>query len=1153
MSVYFPLGLLFLGVLFLRISGEVYNVQTTNERCNGIQNCHTLEEYAINKTSYFENDDDIVLLFYEGHHVSQVPVEFLNVTKLSIRRALGESRCAVSIDCDFILKGIETVLVQGVCVHGQVLVKARDVTIAQCSIEYGPVNVSEFQTATFDAVNIYGNVGSQEASQLSLMCGACCMVEIRHSFLSDVSTTVTTHAEHCNAASKNAVTFLSSLFTGNTPFNSILVNITAVDANVNILNGSIVKGSYGGLQCHMARSDLNITDSFIQENDEMSGIFIILNAPDNSIAIKNTLVTENQLQDVSSGNPYRWYLPNGAGLSVNPGPNHATTQQSYSLLLKNVTFESNNDENAVPKTVFVYNSHSTMISDCHFLYNNGTGVAIYLTDTFVVTGRTSFIGNHAYEGGGLLLFNMHLTLNDDSHLVFYDNQVENVGGAICVRNIPIQIDDGQPCFYQLDTMSNITELSLSFANNTAQRGGNDIYGGTTRTSCTALVHSDDYTYGNPYGHIFNFSSSFGASVTSDPTRACLCNDTHTECADLESIFIKRELYPGEEFTLHLAIVGADFGHVAGSVVALVNSQSFLPELQTSQNIERSVCEELNYTVGSESGREAVMTLSIDGFTPNQWYTKVDSTRDYIEKYKKSGNIDINLLSTPLFLNMYMKPCPPGFAINFNNKNGAFCDCHSKISATGNHSCTIKNGEIFITREKRFWVSHGNTIDSNASIMFSDDCLSYQCKWAFQILNVDSPDDQCANDRSGRLCGKCKEGYSLALGSEKCLQCPNSLYLLLILLFLTLGAALVVVIKLLDLTVADGYINGLILYCNIVWINKNRLLHAVPQGFEFINVFLAWFNLDFGIQSCFFTGLTQYTYTWLQFVFPIYILLLSGILIALAQKVNILGNNGVPVLATLLLLSYYKFLVIIVSILRHALIIEIVDQNTVKELIVWEKDGSISYASGEHIPLLLMALLMLICFCIPYPLILLVSRHLNRLPNVAVVRWMLKFKPIYDAYGGPFKLKREYWVGGLLLIRAGLLIPSILIRGTAYNIILIIAMSGLFFFKLFAGRLYKTKYLALMENILIWNLIVVSSLGYLANSREHSYIACVFVTLAFVQFLILVVVKAVLLIRDKVCLGRAGSLTTDLQHYSSSYSTMEYNNRCSVSDDSAWRR
>ena len=66
-----------------------------------------------------------------------------------------------------------------------------------------------------------------------------------------------------------------------------------------------------------------------------------------------------------------------------------------------------------------------------------------------------------------------------------------------------------------------------------------------------------------------------------------------------------------------------------------------------------------------------------------------------------------------------------------------------------------------------------------------------------------------------LCGGCRDGFSLAIGSSRCIPCSNNSYLALLIFFSAAGFLLVFLISvLIDLTVSCGMINGLILYANI---------------------------------------------------------------------------------------------------------------------------------------------------------------------------------------------------------------------------------------------------------------------------------------------------------------------------------------------------
>ena len=76
------------------------------------------------------------------------------------------------------------------------------------------------------------------------------------------------------------------------------------------------------------------------------------------------------------------------------------------------------------------------------------------------------------------------------------------------------------------------------------------------------------------------------------------------------------------------------------------------------------------------------------------------------------------------------------------------------------------------------------------------------------------------NRFGILCGECQSEYSLALASNICLLCSDNVNLALLIFFAAAGILLVLFIEVLDMTVSQGTINGLIFYANIVWAYQN---------------------------------------------------------------------------------------------------------------------------------------------------------------------------------------------------------------------------------------------------------------------------------------------------------------------------------------------
>ena len=202
--------------------------------------------------------------------------------------------------------------------------------------------------------------------------------------------------------------------------------------------------------------------------------------------------------------------------------------------------------------------------------------------------------------------------------------------------------------------------------------------------------------------------------------------------------------------------------------------------------------------------------------------------------------------------------------------------------------------IYFSWNTSFWTS----ITLNNTV-YSKYCPFNYCNNAKSIQSVVYK-QQCAFNRAGRLCGEYKESFSLAIGSSHCIHCPTYNNLALLIFFAAAGFMLVVLISVLNLTVSQGIINGIIFYANIVWTYQSILFpKQVPSELVFLKVFIAWLNLDFGIEACFFNGLNAFWKIWLQFVFPFYIWTIAGLMIVAAKHstrlTHLFGNRAVPIL------------------------------------------------------------------------------------------------------------------------------------------------------------------------------------------------------------------------------------------------------------------
>ena len=437
---------------------------------------------------------------------------------------------------------------------------------------------------------------------------------------------------------------------------------------------------------------------------------------------------------------------------------------------------------------------------------------------------------------------------------------------------------------------------------------------------------------------------------------------------------------------------------------------------------------------------------------------------------------IPLLYTTVFVNVTLETCPLGFDLN------EICECAQGLRdiEDARITCEIRDHTGYITREGTVWVgvdASGNDLNVYYWHRYCnrDYCNSSQTSSDLQF----SDKLQCSSNRSGILCGKCQAGYSLWLGGNKCMKCNNK-YLALLIVFALLGILLVAFIKTLDLTVERGTINGLIFYANIVWTNNAILFSSQDRqniGYYIMTLPIAWINLDFGIETCFSENFDQLTKTGVQFLFPVYIWCIAGLIIIVChystRATRLFGNNSVAVLATLFQLSYGRLFRNITDVFTFA---DVSDSSGAIRT-VWSLDGNIRYGHSGHAGLIVVALLFYILFLLPFTLTLLLVPFLRAKSHLPPLHWINTLKPFFDTYYGPFKDKKQHqvWTGILLISRVVILIvyASTSTSSPEVNILTMTVIAALLLmYSAMVGLLYKKWIVSLLENIYIINLVLL---------------------------------------------------------------------------------
>ena len=749
------------------------------------------------------------------------------------------------------------------------------------------------------------------------------------------------------------------------------------------------------------------------------------------------------------------------------------------------------------------------------------GITAFHSDLFF-TSIATFMDNQGDNGGALTLISSFMYVSPNATVTFTNNQAKGLGAAVYITKPKHSVLCGVIAVCTIKVLGDCSFSSfplslLTFNQNKAGVAGNAIYGGHISACSPFSSNCSGCQVPDSSDLFFVNDSSDISSFTSDPTRVCFCENTIPNCY---KVMKKIAVFPGEDFILSLCIVGYGLGTVPGSVIAKrtgngLEHNLFGSKFQYSQEIRGRECEDVRYSVVSERDKEQ-FTLSVQTQAFGMYYEQVKKVvSNHLNRSEVTDGSPM-LHSTydsafeaffhiPVFVDVSLALCPVGFQLV-----GGRCVCHRVLLDNDIDTCSIYNGTGHILRPAHYWIRVPS--NTNASILIHSYCPFDYCQSKATYITAGSQNTQCQNNRSGVLCGTCRSGFSIILGSSGCKVCSN-IYLISITIFIVMGFALVTLVSLLNLTVSVGTLNGLIFFANILQANQSTCL-LQPKSHTsmiatFLGCFLAWLNLDLGIPMCFFDGLTTYVKTWLQFVFPLYIMGLVGVIVTASKYsawiANLLGTNAVSVLATLFLLSYTKILRILIT----AFSFTTLTGSDGYYSVVWLADGNIRYFELKHGILFVVAMLVLFMLGFPYTITLTAAPWMQR----SRLTWMSstynKFKPVFDAYMGPYKDNRRYWVGIMLLARVFLMVlfSSIAntntVAGPRLNLLLLsVSSSALLALTAFL-KPYKNRLLNGLEMFYLASLFLLSSSSLYLIDISNELRAYIYIILVGISFFVFV--------------------------------------------------
>ena len=701
--------------------------------------------------------------------------------------------------------------------------------------------------------------------------------------------------------------------------------------------------------------------------------------------------------------------------------------------------------------------------------NNGGALCLFSTTVSVdAFSQVLFQNNSAVYGGSIFIdSSSQLIFVSPCNVSFVNNAAILTGGAIYAETVPqssLQLSLPQPCFFnvlcmQSQYLDSAIGVQLYFENNHAGEAGSVLYGGDIDNcvmDCSSLPppFPSQCNGGTVFDAIFiDGGNNSYPNISSDLTSVCPCNEP---C--VSSTMKDFHVYPGQVIEIPFITIGQR-NTIAPSVVFLytiVPTVYIISAIRTSNSCA-------NYPIQFQLVNQTLLIR-----TQSELVQAVQS--------KYSISVSITVL-----------PCPTCF-VQMNNS----CICNDLLRK---HSldCYISNQTAKTAGNQ--WV--GNT--SKGILAVFDQCPFDYCSNK-GIINLTNFSSQCNYGRTDVLCGKCQSGLSTIFGTSQCKACSHY-YLFLIIPFAIMGLLLVGVLFALNLTVPAGTLNGMILYANVFRINDNIFFPASQRSplVQFLSVAIAWFNLDFGIEVCFYDGMTSYVKTWLQFAFPLYIFTLVGMIIVMGRYSSLVSklSNAVPVLATLILLSYSKILRTIITILSYA---SLATEDSTD--CVWLYDGNVQCWEPMHTVLFVFGLIVLILFVVLYTVLLLFAPCLQ-----AKSHKINKIKPFLDCYQAPFKDKFRCWSGVLLLGRCALCLLFAFENDPTYKLWGIMGCTYVYMTFMAAFTVYESRFPLLLEILFIMNLsaLVATSLLHTSWSLRFAiasaivFLLCVCIVVVFHAF------------------------------------------------------
>ena len=549
----------------------------------------------------------------------------------------------------------------------------------------------------------------------------------------------------------------------------------------------------GSSVVYIEYSDVLISNNIFKENNDTA---LYINTGTLKVTITNCTFTNNSgirggaLQVENSNHVEIRNLSFSFNKAVLGGAIYSVNSVIHSTILYSFSNSAKNGGYAYFSNTLIYNHY-----DDYYSYNEASnnGGAIYAERRSQINFQTNttISNNIAYKNGGA--FYLDYSSSDIYILKLSNNIAKEKGGAIFVPDTNCEITE---CFFT-------SRGVYIFMNNTAPQGP-VLYGGLLDR-----CHVNDNLGRRKLGiDVLKSNSKYRhtpEAITSDPVRICLCTENHELDCKTRNLTVS-DKYTGQIINLLGTVVDQDNNPKASYIRADYNETTAELGKGEGRRETGTNCSKLSYHIFTRN-HSATLVLRPEGSCASSNFSSITV---YIE----------------------LKSCPSGFEQNEDK-----CECDKRLSHHFKGIVCDINADTITTKESTTWLRYDEKY-----LKVQDNCPLDYCKATSDNISLKNPDEQCANNRSGVICGSCQDNSSIGLGGSKCLLCTsNSPLIWLIPVFAVAGVALVALLLVCNMTLSHGTLNGLIFYANVVFITRLTSLQSCSIH-PILSVFIAWLNL-----------------------------------------------------------------------------------------------------------------------------------------------------------------------------------------------------------------------------------------------------------------------------------------------------------------------